>query len=396
MKKILYTLIILFGAFVVKAQTPALTVPSSPAFSILNFEPSAVLRPTNVKSLSTDLLHSFDKSGQLQLNAGLEFSPYWLNSKPNLTLQKFLKPNFTNTVLQSLSISAATIKDSVTGLNSLGTGFRFKLYNGEPVIDIPTASDIKSLKLQSSVATIINGFAKTNLFDNKEDAIRSIVESMKKKNIDKTIIEKLQSLANSIIDEFENSPKDVQSFLTKLEDLWISNYKQLQEQVSNMLYQRKGFIAEIAGAGKFNNNLNNNLEKIGLWLNLSYIVSSNDQITFTARHLFTNGDTSFSALDAILSYLKQANKFSIAFETAVRSYRSVIPDFNINNQAIKRIEQKITYRFALQSSIALNELISLNFSIGKDFDSPTIQKKGFFSILGMNYSIFNKAVEKLR
>lgn len=396
MKKIIYAIIVLLWVQLCKAQTPALTVPSSPAFSILNFEPSAVLRPTNVKSLSTDLLNSFDKNGQLQLNVGLEFSPYWLNSKPKLTLQQYLKPNFTNTVLQSFSISAATVKDSVTGLNSLGTGFRFKLYNGESVIDVATATEIKTLKMQTSVAAIINGFATIGTLDNKDAAIVNIVQALKKKNVDATVIEHLQLLANTITDEYENTNESVTKFLTKLNELWINSYKKLQEQVSTMLYERKGFVAEIAGAGKFSNTSNTGIDKTGLWLNFSYLISATDQFTLTARHLFTNGDTTFSAFDAVFSFLKQSDKFSIAVEGAIRSYRSEIPDFNLNNIPIKRIEKKTTYRFAVQSSFSLSETMSLNLSLGKDFDSPTIQKNGFFSILGLNYSIFNKSIEQLK
>ncbi len=59
-----------------------LTIPSTPAFSILNYEPTSVMKPTSNKDLAADVLNSFDKDGKLLMNLGLEVSPYWLKSRP--------------------------------------------------------------------------------------------------------------------------------------------------------------------------------------------------------------------------------------------------------------------------------------------------------------------------
>lgn len=45
-----------------------LTIPTSPAFSILDFEPSAIMRPTSARGLAADVLNAFDKNGKLLLN----------------------------------------------------------------------------------------------------------------------------------------------------------------------------------------------------------------------------------------------------------------------------------------------------------------------------------------
>ena len=42
-----------------------LTLPVSPAFSILDFESSSVMCPSNAKSLATDILNSFDSASAL-------------------------------------------------------------------------------------------------------------------------------------------------------------------------------------------------------------------------------------------------------------------------------------------------------------------------------------------
>jgi len=80
---------LIFSQLTVAQEVSKLTLPSTPAFSILNFEPSAVMRPTNAKSLSTDVLSSFDKDGKLKMDLGLETSPYWLGAHPNLKMNTY-------------------------------------------------------------------------------------------------------------------------------------------------------------------------------------------------------------------------------------------------------------------------------------------------------------------
>ena len=80
----------------------------------------------------------------------------------------------------------------------------------------------------------------------------------------------------------------------------------------------------------------------------------------------------------------------------VRWYREEIPDRNINNQPIIRLNKDFTYRLAVQSSYMISREVSINLSIGKDFNSPFISRSGFFSILGFNYSIFSQQPSKLK
>ena len=100
--------------------------------------------------------------------------------------------------------------------------------------------------------------------------------------------------------------------------------------------------------------------------------------------------------DAGISFLKKADKFNVSFEGMMRWYRADIPDVNASNQPIIRVEKKFTYRLAAQGSYMIAKDISINLSIGKDFDSPFISRSGFFSILGLNYSIFSKEPAKLK
>lgn len=396
MKQIIYTTMAFLFTQLVYSQQRNLNIPVSPAFSILNFESGTVIRPTNVKSLSTDVWNAFDKNGKLLMNTGIEVSPYWLSSHSSLTLQQYLQPNFIGTIQQSLSISAATVKDSANGANKLGVGFRFKILNGEAILHAGTVADIRSLKTQTTISSILNGFTTAVLFDTKQKAMDAIEAALKKKHIAVDIIQQLQQTACTIVNDFEDTPAGISEFLKQLNIHWTNRFNHLQETISTQIYQRKGFIAELAGAGSFNTNNNSTLDRTGIWLNVSFFVSTNNQFTFTARQLINNNDTAFTATDAALSLLKKSDRFSVAIEAAIRNYKADMPDFNSSNLPILRTEKKTTYRFAIQGSFALSEQISLNLSFGKDFDSPFMKKNGFFSLLGFNYSIFSKVIEQLK
>jgi hypothetical protein len=374
-----------------------LTVPTSPAFSILNFEPSAVMRPTNSKSLATDVLNSFDKDGKLKLNLGLEVAPYWLSSHPNLTRAQYLQPNTAQTFLQSLSISAASVKDSTSGNNKLSAGFRFKLYNGEPVKALEIAS--AELKSKTTVVSIINGIKNVvdaNTINTKQKAIDAIEKALVTKNIDKTINEKVKKDAAAISADYTDAIADIKLFLDKLISVRVDAYAELAKSVSNLLYERKGFVLEFAGASGFNTSNKNSVEKIGFWGNASYFVSADDLFTLTGRYMFKNADTASSNIDLGLGFLKKNNQYNVSIEYMARFYSAQISDKDINNQLIKRSEKQFTYRLAAQASYAISKDVSINLSLGKDFDSPFISRSGFFSILGVNYSIFSKEPLKLK
>jgi hypothetical protein len=399
MKRFLLILVIgFFASQNLKAQDISkLTVPTSPAFSILNFEPSAIMRPTNAKSLATDILNSFDKDGKLKLNLGLEVSPYWLSSHPNLTREQYLKPNTKQTFLQSFSISAASVKDSASGNNKLSAGFRFKLYNGEPVkaLDIAAAE----LKSKTTVVAIINGIknvVSSTTINTKQKAVDAIEKALVTDAIDKSIIEKVKKDAAALSTDYTDAVADIKLFLDKLIAVRVDAYAELAKNVSNLLYERKGFILEFAGASGFNTSNNNSVEKIGFWGNASYFVSPDDLFTLTARYMFKNDDTASSNIDVGLGFLKKNTQYNISVEGLARFYSAKIADINISNQPITRVEKQFTYRLAAQASYAINKDVSINLSFGKDFDSPFISQSGFFSILGINYSIFSKEPMKLK
>ena len=186
-----------------------LNVPASPAFSILGFEPSVIMRPTNAKSLATDVLSSFDKNGKLLLNLGLEVAPYWLQSHPNLTRKTYLNPTTGQAFLQSLSISAGTAKDSVTGSNKLGVGFRFRLANGKPVAALEIAE--MEMRAKDNIILVINNIRNNvEATDTKKSVIEEIVLKLKNElKLDEATIKSITIRASELSAKFGNTEDDI-------------------------------------------------------------------------------------------------------------------------------------------------------------------------------------------
>ena len=356
------------------------------------------MRPTNAKALAADVLSAFNREGQLQMNLGLEVTPYWLKSHPNLRRETYLKPNAWQSFLQSLSISAATVKDTVSGNNKFGGGFRFRLYNGKPVDELETANN--QLKSKTLVVSIINGVkgyscCGCDLIPYKRQ-LRAIENALQRKNVDRSTINEIDQDANAIIGNYSESESDIKAFLDQLIINRVNAYGELAKEVSDLIYQRKGFIIEFAGATGFNSTQGNDFERAGFWGNITYNASPDDLFTLTGRYMFSDDDSALSNFDVGLGFLKKAPNYNITFEAMFRHYKAEIPDLDINNQPIVRVEKDVTYRFAVQGSYMITKDISISLNLGKDFDSPFVYGTGFFSILGFSYNLFSKEPPQLK
>jgi len=361
-----------------------LTLPSSPAFSILDYEPTAVLKPTDGKELATDVLNSFDKDGKLLMNLGLEVQPYWLQSHPTLTRRQYLQPSPGQAFLQSLSLSAATVKDSATGANRLGTGFRFKLLNGQQADSLAYYDQLLN---NNQVITTLLAPLRNQTFSSMQACLDAVAAQL---NASAAVTPTQRDWVNAKAKAMAPSytADSTQQFITQLIESQVSSFAAIAARVSELQYQRKGFILEFAGATAFNTTSKNNLDRLGVWANASNYVSATDLFVATARYMWHNADTTYSNFDLGLSYVKQGANFNVSVEALLRWYNADVPDRNMAGESILRSEKKFTYRLAANGSYAITKDLSVNVSFGKNFDSPFLSGSSFFSILGVNYSIF--------
>ena len=366
-----------------------MTLPSSPAFSILGFEPSSVMKPTSNKDLGSDLLSAFDKDGKLLMNLGMEVSPYWLKSRSVLTRKEYFDPSVGQCFIQSLNISSATVKDSVKGDNKLGAGLRFKLINGRPTDEYIEIE--KKLNVQLTLSAVV-GACIANVgteIHSKDSAMEILMSSLTELGYSKDVISLFKENCKEILGEFDDTNEGIKNFLKALNEKVIGSNGALIKQVAELSKKRVGFILEIAAASSFiTTKKNEPIDRAGVWVNASNYFSPSNSWTITGRYMFASWDSAMTNTDIGLSYLKEMSGFNISIEAMFRWYRADVMDININNQVITRVEKGNTYRISAQGSYKLAENISVNISLGKDFDSPFTTTVSYFSVFGINYSLF--------
>lgn len=370
-------------------QNADLRVPATPAFSILGYEPSSVMRPVTTKKLSGDLLNSFDKDGKLLMNLGLEVSPYWLKSRSDLDRKTYLNPGFFQSISHTFKLSAATVKDTATGYNMLGLGFRMQPVRGQLTeafqqleTEVRNSESIMGAAIAMKIAPLFTADQARALIK-LEETLRANAD-LSKKEIDAVMQKanklKAQTPTLSTIEIMDKIVAEIESDRTKLKELVEKEGK------------RNGLSLEIAGAARFITDAvqtGSSFRKAGIWASLNNYVSPKDALTMTTRIMFTRNDTTFTNADIAFGYIREEKDFNISLEAVFRWYRAEIPDLNISSQPILRVEKKFTYRLAAQASYTISTSVSINLSIGKEFDDPRPVPKTFFSILGLNYSIYN-------
>ena len=389
MKKIIFLCLLLLTTLTTLGQN--LQVPNTPAFSILDYEPSAVMRPSSIKKLSNDILNSFDKNGKLIMNLGLEVSPYWLKSRDTLSREKYLNPDGLQAFVQTLSISAATVKDSLTNKNSLGLGFRVQLIKGQLSNEFQKQEIIlnnyETAMAGIGVTRAMAGISSTTV----DEAFIDIKIKIEETKLNKKEKENLKQIAFEISKKYKTKPNDVVAYCEELINTIDNQTTVLAKNIVKLEQQRTGFSLEVAGATKFSEiGSSQDFQKFGLWINANNYLTSSDAWTVTARIMGTATGNKTTNSDIGFGYIKLGDNFNVALEGMLRWYSTDFKDSNSNNQPITRVERGFTYRMAAQLSYTLYENVSFNFSLGKDFESAVIKKSSFFSLFGINYSIFNK------
>lgn len=366
-----------------------LSVPSTPAFSILNYEPAAIMRPSNPKQLSTDILNSIDSQGKLLVNLGIEVAPYWMKSRPHLTRQEYDGATGKQLFFQSLMLSMATVNDSITGDNKLGSGFRFKLSGGK--VSPEFIAKQNELIERSLMISVVNApKALIERFPTIDSLINYIVGIMNEEplKISRPNINLFLTLSNKLREDYGDSKAELERFIHDIISELEKTSEPLQKEVVALAKKRIGFIVEMAGALSFISTSGNQFEKAGVWINASNVISRSDALNFSLRCFFSGKDSATTNLDFGLGYIKEVSNFSFSIEALGRFYSARTPDININNEPITRVEEDVTYRVAAQAAYRISEDISINLALGKNFDNPFVQRSGFFSIFGINYSIF--------
>jgi hypothetical protein len=368
------------------AQQPThFETPATPAFTILNFEPVSVLRPSSPSELRANVLSFFDKDGKFIPNMGIEVSPYWLQSNPTLTKKNYLNPSPIQSIKQTFSMSFATVKDSAAGPERLGAGFKFQPYSGKTSLDERANAALGKQLLLINYAAAVRGFINDALIKTLDETINAIV-SLIKKDYGERAAKYYEREFKERAKNYLNTKDDLISFVEDL--ISTFNDKSVQIDVPRI---RTGFLWEIAGAISFPNAKKEGkkeVQKYGLWTTLSYKNQPSEDFLLTFRYLQKSGDTLNTSLDMGLSYVRDFSNFNLSIEGVFRNSSIEFDDINAANEPIRRIERTTTYRLAIIGQYRINPFILFNISLGKNYAQPFKAEGQFFSSAGLNFNLF--------
>jgi hypothetical protein len=114
-----------------------MSVPASPAFTVLGVTPETVIRPTSPRAFATSLLNGVDPNGNFQSGLAMDFAPYLLIAGDDLTLLKYRHSPMIR-LLSRTQFSFATTKGASEDDKSLrlALGLNIALWDrGDPRMD---------------------------------------------------------------------------------------------------------------------------------------------------------------------------------------------------------------------------------------------------------------------
>ncbi|MCV9385856.1 hypothetical protein [Reichenbachiella ulvae] len=394
MRRSLWLIFCLFGVHCLYGQESNIhhEVPSSPAFAILDFEPTSVLRPTSPSELTTQLMSSFDENGKLNPNIGLEFAPYWLQSKPSLTYEQYVNPGTWQTMKQTFRISFANVQDTALNQSFMGAGFRFQLLQGH--LSDETIAAVEQVRSRASVSSLILAMrAMAMRFKNKKAAIDQLLLNLTQAGYDQKMKEELMKVVLEIDDNYttdaSNDVSEIRAFAEQINEAYLS--KNIDEKLIEQTRERVGLIIELGGASSFQTKQvgqEGGIRKLGFWATASEKINEDNQFVFSARYMSSTLDSVASNFDLGLSFVKDVDNISLSFEGVARWYEVQFMDLNSTGQPINRVEEDFTYRLAINANYQLSKSIFVSASLGRNYANGITQESGFFSILGINYNLF--------
>ncbi len=112
-------------------ESEFLRTPPTPAFTVLDIEPSAVERPATPSDAAVALVNTFRNDG-VPKNFAFESSPYWLVSRPHVTWREDAQRSVGQSLARTTSASAATAETGteLAPITSLAFGFRTLIFSG--------------------------------------------------------------------------------------------------------------------------------------------------------------------------------------------------------------------------------------------------------------------------
>ncbi len=232
------------AAIAQQAEAPefdALRTPLTPAFTVLDIEPSAVERPATPSDAGVALVNNF-RDGTVPKNFAFESSPYWLVSRPHLTWRQDSRRTVAQSLARTSSVSVATAETGTEDapVSSLAFGFRTLIFSGQLSADTVKAFQDLEARLADQ-GTLFLGFMRAHGLTALETELRACVFSEPPPS---------ESVKQKCASDYEAKKQQITEAVLQSEA-----FKRAVAPLigaGNIVAKREGFFLEVAGAFAWN------------------------------------------------------------------------------------------------------------------------------------------------
>jgi hypothetical protein len=142
-----------------KQYTMDLSVPASPAFTVLGVSPETVTRPASLRDLQAALVNGIDKEGKLKSGIAVDVAPFALLWK-DMSIDKYRAMNWFGYTLANTQVSFGTTQGTTDSDKSLkvGLGLHIVPWNlGDPYNDVVLTGCFRATTLPATGALDASG-----------------------------------------------------------------------------------------------------------------------------------------------------------------------------------------------------------------------------------------------
>lgn len=166
-----------------------MSVPESPAFTVLGLTPQTVTRPTSPRQFATSLLNGVDTSGNFQSGLAMDFVPFLMLAGDQSTLREY-QTQYVTRLLSRSQFSFASTKGATEDDKSmrLALGLNVTLWDrGDPRTDEELMTCLSTMKLPNPPVQL-----EPELLDDHPsvEALKEFAEANKRYAADQTRFEK--------------------------------------------------------------------------------------------------------------------------------------------------------------------------------------------------------------
>jgi len=136
-------------------QLKDLVVPSSAAFSVLDFTPKIIERPGTIKSLALNVVNQVGESAGFPKNFATEFAPYWFFENHNMNIFKYYGIKHTNDKYTGQNVFSNLRSTSA----SLGSLFR------DSSKKLPVDINYLSYGVRANIISVRSTFVLKSIYD---------------------------------------------------------------------------------------------------------------------------------------------------------------------------------------------------------------------------------------